>query len=519
MRVLAAALACVSAACIPAGASAQAPRYTLITLLHTNDLHGRVLPEDGSGGLARAATVAGQVRAEHPNVVWLDAGDIIHGTPEDYLSGGLATVSAMNAAGIAAATAGNHEFDFGPDVFRQAMGHARFPFLGANVRAQAGGAWQSLQPYTILEVDGVRIGVLGLVTLQTVDLQWPGRIRDLVFEDPVSTARELAPALRERCDVLVALSHLGAVEDERLAREVPLFDFIIGGHSHTVIADWKWVGETLIAQTGAYARALGRIDFVVRRDGSGRSEIVSVNGRHTRWSELDRQALGIRFPASPLIPLDGSIPPDPAVMEAYAPFRQQAERVLAGPAGEALEDIPSGDADSPAAALVADAVREITGADVAVVDAKSVTGSLRAGPVTAGDVYNLIGGYTRQHLVTVRMSGGQLRKALEGEFARKGRVELAVSGVSVDVREGDAGPAIERMEVNGQPAGEDTPYSVAGQAYVITNLMNAAGPAEVLAELSETTREAALERVRKLGRVARPETNRIRLLSGAGSPR
>jgi 2',3'-cyclic-nucleotide 2'-phosphodiesterase (5'-nucleotidase family) len=512
MRIFALLLACASAVWSSVRVEAQGSRYTLVTLIHTNDLHGRVLPPDENGGLARAATVARQIRAEHPNVIWLDAGDIIHGTPEDYLSGGIATVSAMNAAGVAAATAGNHEFDFGADVFRRALAHAQFPLLGANMRAREGGQWASLPPYAILDAGGVRIGVLGLATLQTVDLQWPGRIRDLTFEDPFETARKLVPALREQCDVVVALSHLGSVEDERLAREVPGFDFIIGGHSHTVIADWRWVGDTLIAQTGAYARALGRIDFVVRRDEAGKAEIVSVNGRNTRWSDLNHQAMGIRFPDAPLIPLDRSISPDPDVVEAYTPFRLEAERFLSRPIGEALADIPAGGDEPPAANLVADAVRDMTGADVAVVDTKSVSGGLRAGPLTAGDAFNLIGGYTRQHLVTVRMSGAQLRKALQGEFGRKGRVELAISGARLELQPTPAGPVIQRMEAAGRPLEDSALYTVAGQAYVITNLMNAGGPAEVLAEPSETTREAAIEWIRKLGHVPAPDTGRIRFV-------
>ena len=239
-------------------------RYVLITILHTNDLHGQVVPRDVSGGLARAATLVRRVRDQMPNVLLLDAGDIIHGTPEDYFSAGRATISAMNAVAYQAATTGNHEYDFGLDTLKAAALFARFPFLAANVRAASGGQWDSVAPCVVFTMDGVRVAVVGLTTMQTVTLHWPGSIKDIVVEDPMSTAANLVPQLRDESDVLVVLSHLGADLDEELAHKVPGIDFIVGGHSHTCITDWRWVGDTLITQTGAYARLLGRIDFIVR---------------------------------------------------------------------------------------------------------------------------------------------------------------------------------------------------------------------------------------------------------------
>ena len=241
--------------------------YTLITILHTNDIHGHVINSDG--GLARVATLVRQIRADMPNVLLLDGGDIIQGEVEDYLSNGQATISAMNAMGYQAAVTGNHEYDFGLDTLKAAMAAAKFPFLAANVHAAAGGQWDKVQPYVVFNMDGVRVGVFGLTTLESVTLNWPDSLKDIVVEDPIATARSVVPQVRAVSDVVVALTHLGINEDRVLAKEVPGIDFIVGAHSHSLIVDWLWEGDTLITQAGCYAQALGRIDFIVRTDEKG----------------------------------------------------------------------------------------------------------------------------------------------------------------------------------------------------------------------------------------------------------
>ncbi len=129
-RELVRAAALLAGAAPAAAAVAQTssgPRYVLLTLLHTNDLHGRVSLPDQPQGLARIATLVRQIRREMPNVLLLDAGDIIHGTPHEKEFQGQPILSAMNALGYDAATAGNHEFDQGQDVLRRAVAFARFP--------------------------------------------------------------------------------------------------------------------------------------------------------------------------------------------------------------------------------------------------------------------------------------------------------------------------------------------------------------------------------------------------------
>ncbi len=498
--------------------------YTLITILHTNDMHGSVMPAGGEGGLARAATLIRQIRSQMPNVLLLDAGDIIHGTPEDYLSGGMATISAMNAAGYQLATTGNHEFDFGLPVIQAATASASFPFVAANIHAASGGQWDRIAPYAILDIGGVKVGVLGLTTLETITLHWPNAIRDIVIEDPIATALSRVPQLRAQSDVLVVLSHLGDKQDALLAETVPGIDFIVGGHSHTVISDWRWVGNTLITQAGAYARALGRIDFIVRKDESG-AQIMSVNGRPgTNWSTMARPPLGARYPTLPLIPVDNTIAEDEAVRAAYLPYREEADRRLSEVIGTAVGRVSGSDnaapafpgrstgADESAAGdLVADAIRSFARSDVALIDANSVAaGGLAAGPVTVRSAFELIGGYTRQHLVVARVSGAGIRTALDKGFERKKAINAAVSGATIDYRIQDGVPVVDDLLIGGQPVDPQRKYTVVAQAYVMMDLMQVVPDVEVISEPSETTREALVSYIRKLGTLTPGPLDRVR---------
>ncbi|MGQ9581872.1 MAG: bifunctional metallophosphatase/5'-nucleotidase, partial [Armatimonadota bacterium] len=349
-------------------------QWKLVTILHTNDIHGNILPRSGPGGLARAATLINQVRSQLPNVILLDAGDIIHGTSEDYLSRGIASISVMNAIGFQAATTGNHEYDFGLDVLERVASIAQFPLLAANVRSVRGGDWNGIIRCVVLNIDSICIGILGLTTLETVSLHWPGSIKDIVVEDPIATAKQLVPTLRSSVDVLVVLSHLGFDQDRLLAEEVPGIDFIIGGHSHTVVNNWNWVGDTMITQTGAYCRALGRIDFIVHKR-NGKAEIWSVNGKRRKWNDLPRKPLGLTYPDGPLLGVDESLPIDESICRVYLPFRKRAESYLSRQIGYAQDDIPGRESkleESLAAYFMADAVREITKSDIAIVDAMAL---------------------------------------------------------------------------------------------------------------------------------------------------
>lgn len=487
-----------------------AAHYSLITILHTNDMHATVLPSDDSGGLARVATVVEHVRKDMPNVLLLDGGDIIHGSPEDYYSRGKAIISCMNDLGYDAAATGNHEYDFGLDTLKAVMATANFPFLAANVHAASGGQWDRVEPYRIFTVDGIRIGIIGLTTLETISLHWPDNIKDIVVEDPFDTAVKYVPEVRKMADVVVVLSHLGDDQDEILAEKVKGIDFIVGGHTHVSILQHRQVGNAIIAQAGANARAVGRIDFIVRVDDNG-ARILSVNGPEDNWNDLSRPPLGKKYPTTALLPVDNSIIPDKAVVATYMPYRDAVNSRMAEVVAKAMQPLPgskNGNSESPAADMVADAVKALAKSDIAIIDAGSVNEKgLNEGPLTAGDAYNLIGGITRQEIVICSVTGKDIQSALNANIQKHHTLTRASSGLSVAYN--TAGEV--DLSIDGKPIDLNQSYSVAAQAYVMMEIMKTAtSEIKILAEPKATTREAILNYFKMQKTIAPPALGRVK---------
>jgi 2',3'-cyclic-nucleotide 2'-phosphodiesterase (5'-nucleotidase family) len=445
------------------GTTGKPPEETVLTLLHTNDLHGSIIYPGEPRGIAKIATLARRIRKEMPHVLLLDSGDIIHGTPAEKLLEGQPVIAAMNAAGYDAAAAGNHEFDWGQRIARNAIAAAGFPILSANVvDATSGEPWGGLQRFVVREVGGVRIAIFGLTTDRTPEIQWPRTIDGIEFRDAIEAAHALVPRLREieRADVVVALTHLGVETDRELAASVPGIDVILGGHSHTRLEEQVWVGKTLIAQTGSAAGHLGRIDLRIGRDDQAPG-VIAINGQGGRWwgrngvpAPLERE-----YPTQPLIALSASEEDDPAVSAAYHPFVERVQRYLDEELTCALEPLPADGAHEEIALghLQADAVRAFTNADIGMSALYSLNPSgLSSGPVRVSDVYELFGGYTRQHLVVVRAPGARITEMLGS--ANDGVVRLHLSGVQArdDV-----------LHIGDAPLDANRSYTVASAAHII----------------------------------------------------
>jgi 5'-nucleotidase len=508
---------------------AHSADYTLITLLHTNDLHGSVIPEDsvalggdvpastaspGGYGLAKIATLVRGIRKEMPHTLLVDTGDVIHGSYEDYFSGGVATITAMNAVGYDAGVTGNHEFDFGLQVTENALRTATHPMLAANIRdVSTGEVWNGLKPYQILTVGDVRVGILGLATVESVTLQWPPSVAGIKVEDPFTTAKALVPEIRKNADVVVVASHLGYRLDLDIAKKVKGIDFIIGGHTHTVVDKWQWVGDTLVVQAGAYGKYLGRIDFIVANDGA-RKKIMSVNGKGGRlWNDMSRSPLGIVYPTSPLVAIPPSTADDPAVVAAYKPFREDADALLDQVIGDSTEEVttvPSPSGETAAANLAADAVRALGKADIGIVDAKSVAAGLNQGPLTRRQAFDMIGGFTRQQVIVAKFTGSDLMTALTAKLVKVTSLRLQVSGMTLSFSSKIPGKvSIGDVMVGGMPIDPAREYSVATQAYVVQSLMQSAPGAVVIGEAGGTTREALVDYVRAAGTIVSPGVGRI----------
>ncbi|MBN1517369.1 bifunctional metallophosphatase/5'-nucleotidase [Candidatus Sumerlaeota bacterium] len=249
---------------------AKATTDTLV-ILHTNDVHAHLLPDDqGRGGWDNIAAYVHRLRGERPDVLVLDAGDMTQGTPVSSIYNGAPIFHVMNAIGYDCAVLGNHEFDNGVNYIQTFKDIANFPILSATAVYE--GQLIADAPTALLDMDGVRVGIIGLTTSHAVDQ--PG----LIIRDPAETLLEYAEQLRPQCDLLIALTHLGVQEDRRLAAAVEGcgLNVIVGGHSHTALDEPVRVGDTWIVQSGQHGRNLGRVDIVLDKESQ---KIVSIDAK------------------------------------------------------------------------------------------------------------------------------------------------------------------------------------------------------------------------------------------------
>lgn len=400
----------VLAMALPVPAMAQSQT---ITILHTNDMHGRHTPfhvapgdataQTGDPGRSpsefeRSATIggfqylAGKVkeirrREGSGNVLLVDAGDTFS---DDFVANatrGEAMIRLMNALGYQFMALGNHDFDYGLARTRELARIARFPMRGANT-LDAGKPIFG-QPWKLFKLNGVRVAVLALSYHNTDETGSKENVRGLEFTNGIETTRRYLPQLRKVADVVVLLSHQGTAVDRKLARELPGVDLIIGGHSHDRIAPPEKIGGTWIVQALSDAASLGETRLTVGRD----RKLQSVDGTaHALWNDR--------------------IAPDPVMarlVEAIdAPHRAKRDAVLATSVDRIGRQYKS---ESPFDVLVGDLMREHTGAQIAFMPGVGYGVSIEPGPITRERLYTLVPHPTK--LVTLEMTGADVLKVLE----------------------------------------------------------------------------------------------------------
>ena len=199
----------------------------------------------------------------------------------------------MAAVGYDAAAVGNHEFDHGVDVFLKHLEAVDMPALLANVRMPDGAPLPGTQDHVIVERAGLRIGLVGLLTISTPSITHR-QTKDLLWEPPAEALARVRAALADEVDLVIPVTHLGVDEDVQLARAHPDLPLIVGGHSHTFLRKGVREGATLLVQAGAKASVIGRVDLWLDADG----RVLRSEARHVdlyaepapadRVAEVDR---------------------------------------------------------------------------------------------------------------------------------------------------------------------------------------------------------------------------------------
>ncbi|MDD2453596.1 MAG: bifunctional UDP-sugar hydrolase/5'-nucleotidase [Synergistaceae bacterium] len=354
-KVLLAAAAVLLSAALALGADGS------VTLLSMNDIHGHIYPENGEGGLAKAATIVQAIREKDPgNTFFLQIGDVNEG-PLFFYFHGKAEMRGLSLLGTDAGTLGNHEFDLGEDVLFETVSYARFPIVVSNLRLRDGTP-APFPTHVIREsANGLTVGFFGLVTPELGSMTMgSGHFR--AGQDLASEAERMVSLLQEKkCDIIVLLSHCGADVDREIARSVKGIHAILGGHSHTLMEQGEFVEEpggwvTLIGQAGSYARYVGIMELTLE-DGA-----------------VDRESSMWRVEK-----LGKEISEDLRVAWLIEPFREQLNERLSEPLAPQPEDLDARRdtlrrGEAALGSFIADAFRWKTGSDVAFVAGGSIRG-------------------------------------------------------------------------------------------------------------------------------------------------
>ncbi|WP_321344487.1 bifunctional metallophosphatase/5'-nucleotidase [Breoghania sp.] len=404
-----------------------------LTILHTNDFHSRIEPinkydstcseKDRAaakcfGGSARFFSKIAQrreaIRAAGGNVVLFDGGDQFQGSLFYSRYKGAAAAELMNRIGYDAMTVGNHEFDDGPEVLSEFIDAVDFPILLANGEFTGEMALKDkLKGSIVLEAGGEKIALIGITPEDTDELSSPGK--NIRFLDAVATLKGATQAYEAAgIDKIVVLSHSGYARDKELAALVPGIDVIVGGHSHTYLAnsddkaegpyptfvDNPAGGRTAIVQAYAYGKFLGELNVVWNDDG----DLVSAAG-------------------APIL-MDASIAEDAGTSERIAELAAPLAEIRNEVIGSAAAPI-DGSRDTcrkmecEMGVLVADALLDrvrAQGIDVAIQNGGGVRASIDAGDVTMGEVLTVLP--FQNTLATFRLKGSDLITALENGFSQ-----------------------------------------------------------------------------------------------------
>ena len=484
-----------------------------ITILHTNDHHGRFWKNgDGEYGMAARKTLIDQLRAEVASSggysLLLDGGDVNTGVPESDLQDAVPDFKGMNLLGYDAMAVGNHEFDKPLIVLKMQRDLIKFPMLAANIYENG---QRMFEPYKIFNLGGVRVGVMGLTTEDTNKMVSPDNIKNVQFRGVIAEAAKVVPELRAKVDVVIAATHMGHYEngnhgtqaegDVEMARAVKGIDLVVGGHTQNPacmkaenVLDRAYVPGTeckpdrqngaWIVQAHEWGKYVGRADFEFR---NAEFKLVKYTLIPVNLKRTVRAADG----KTSMVPYTTEIAENKemlTMLQPYQDFGQQKLTVEIGSTDDRLEGDRAVVRAKPASMgiLIGRALMDKTKADFAVVNAGGVRDSLPPGKLTYKDVLKVqpFGNTT----VTVDLTGKEVMDYLNaaakmsvgaGAFAQFAGVNLVITGgavTSATIRGTPVDPAkTYRMVINNFVAagGDGYPRLTAHPSFVDTGFVDA----------------------------------------------
>ena len=341
-----------------------------------------------AGGYARIATIVKQIRAESlGNSIFCDCGDTLHGTYPALDTQGQTMIPILNSLGLDAMTA-HWEFAYGPSIFNQRVAELNYPMLANNVYDKATKKWV-YQPFTVKEIGGLRIGLIGIAS-NIVDKTMPPSYSEGIYftlgKDELPPIIEVLRS-KEKVDLIVLISHLGFAQDMKLLSEVQGIDVCLSGHTHNRLYKPVLNGKTIIIQSGCHGSFVGRLDLEI------------VDGQITDYHHQ-------------LIEVEATIQPDPLVEElvnkALGPYKNELAEIV----GETATALNRGTTmETTMDNFLLQALLETTDAQLAFSNGWRYGAPIVPGQITLNDLYNIIP--MNPPVSTVELTGEEIRTMLE----------------------------------------------------------------------------------------------------------
>lgn len=443
-----------------------------ISILHTTDLHGHILPTsdyEGNpdrGGFARCVSQIRRWRRQNPNSILIDVGDVYQGTEVGWRSKGELMIDLFNYLKFDAWIVGNHEFDWGIEPFAHALARSTMPVLAANTLLEGTPAGEfsepehpfaRIQPLILKEIAGIKIAIIGVTTPGMPFWLQPECTRGIEFQYPVEPVRRaIAWAKSEGANAIVLSGHMGlkartggddfANNVTALTAEFPEVPVFIGGHTHRAIPS-QFVNGVLFTQADHFGIHLGRVDLVFDR---GSKKL------------LDRQAVCEL--------MDRRVRRDHVVMSRAKSLLAESAAALAEPIGELTGTLrarsrpgqPSDIEKLIGAAMMESLQNRAVPVDGAMHGVFDEERDLMAGIKTVKDIWNLIP-YENQ-IVTANLSRDEIVDVMEEVFQTRATRNLMGFAIRTEGRGAELRIASIRLD-NGRPLERDRKYAIAFNSF------------------------------------------------------
>lgn len=448
-----------------------------LAVIHLNDVHGRAEEGKYDGmGYPKVASIINEYRKVlgQENVLYLDAGDNTHGTTFATLEKGESMIKLSNEMKLNAMTLGNHDFNYGIEQLYKLKNMADFKFLTSNVLDKNGNPIG--EKYIIKKIRGVKVGIFGLTTPETVYKANPQIVKNLIFNDPIDTAKKITEELKNKnVKFIIAVTHLGddpATKYEwqsiGLAEAVPDINLIIDGHSHTALKDKTVVNGVTIVQTGEYDKNLGVVKIDFDELAYGEKAIYPV--LLSKFEVENGNDLSVKMGLNEkFIAKD-----DEKITSLMYDIKERQEKIISEVIGktpvllEASRELVR-TSETNLGNLVADAILEKSKADIAITSGGSVRSSVDAGDITVGNIISVLpfGNY----VIVKELTGKQVWDMFENGFSKypetDGRFPQFSGAIVTFNPKKPAGNRVESIALkDGTPLDLNKIYKVASDDYI-----------------------------------------------------